>query len=110
MLSLTDLAFLALLCVFCYHIWQSQGVKERSKRVVESHLHTQQLQLLDDNIALRAVWLKRNKQGQLSWWRRYHFEFSAQGDERYQGRIITLGNAVESIQLQAHRIPEDRLH
>ena len=110
MLSLADLAFLALLCVCCYHIWQSQGVKERSKRAVENHLKTQQLQLLDDNIALRALWLKRNSQGQLSWWRRYHFEFSAQGDERYQGRIITLGNTIETIQLQAHRMPEDSLH
>lgn len=110
MLSLGDLAFLAALCLLCYHVWQSQGVKERSKRAVEKYLRGQQLQLLDDTIALRAVWLKRNPQGQLCWWRRYHFEFSAQGDERYEGRVIALGGHIETIQLQAHRLPEDRLH
>lgn len=110
MLSLADLILIAALGLLCTHIWRAQGVKERAKRAVDAHLRSQHLQLLDDNIALRALWVKRNPAGQLAWWRRYHFEFSAQGDERYQGRIITLGNHVETIQLQAHRLPEDRLH
>lgn len=110
MLQLSDLVALLALCLGIYHIWKSQGQRERSLQAVKKHLQSQQLQLLDDNIALRALWCKRSAQGGLALWRRYHFEFSAQGDERYQGRIITLGEQIESIELQPHRLPDERLH
>ncbi len=110
MVALTDLALLLALFLLIYHIWRAQGLRERCIVAVQRHLASQDLQLLDENIALRALWFKRNRRGQFCLWRRYHFEFSAQGDERYQGRIITLGEHIESIQLQAHRLPDERIH
>ncbi|WP_286694358.1 DUF3301 domain-containing protein [Spongiibacter sp. UBA1325] len=110
MLQLSDLVALILLCIVLYHLWASVGVREHCLIAVKRHLAAHQLQLLDENIALRALWWKRNRRGQIHVWRRYHFEFSAQGDERYQGRIITLGKHIENIELQAHRLPDERLH
>ena len=48
------------------------------------------LQLLDESVALRALWFKRSPDGQLRW-RSYNFDFTSTGDDRYQGRIILLG-------------------
>lgn len=110
MLELSDLFLLLLIFAALLLTWSSLGARERALIAVRHHLKTQQLQLLDDNVALRALWLKRNARGQVSLWRRYHFEFSSLGDERYQGRIIMLGRQTETIQLQAHRLPDERLH
>ena len=110
MIQLSDLIALLIICLLAYHLWRSVGIRERCITAVKRHLREHELQLLDDNIALRALWWKRNSQGQIRVWRRYHFEFSSQGDERYQGRVITLGEHIESIELQAHRLPNERLH
>ncbi|NKI19447.1 DUF3301 domain-containing protein [Spongiibacter sp. KMU-166] len=110
MLELSDLLLLLLVFAALLLTWSSLGARERALIAVRHHLKNQGLQLLDDNVALRALWLKRNPQGELKFWRRYHFEFSSLGDERYQGRIILLGQYTESIHLQAYRLPDERLH
>ena len=102
--DLKDLFWLTLTAVACLLWWRGQQAKERALRHVRRYCEELDIQLLDDNIALRAVWLKRDASGRLSFWRRYHFEFTSTGDERYSGRIVTLGSAVTSIDLEPHRL------
>ncbi|MFT4917461.1 MAG: hypothetical protein ACI8RU_000069 [Zhongshania aliphaticivorans] len=100
---------------FCFfgllaYFWRAQGTRELALRATRKHLEQQQLQLLDGHVALRAVWCKRDTNGQIKLWRRYIFEFTATGHERYKGQVVTLGNRVEGFELEPHRVPNDIIH
>ena len=110
MLDLADLTLLFGFFALLAYFWRAQGTRETALRATRIHLQQQQLLLLDDLVALRAVWFKRNRKGEFSLWRRYVFEFTATGHERYKGTVITLGNRVESFDLEPHRFPDDLLH
>ncbi len=102
--DLKDLFWLSLIVLFGLHWWQGQRVKEVALRATRRHCEELDLQLLDDSIGLRAIWLKRDASGRLCWWRSYNFEFTSSGDDRYRGRVVTLGDRVESILVPPHRI------
>ena len=102
--DIESLFWLTLLLAIVYHWWQSQKIKEIALISTRRHCKELELQLLDDNINLRGLWLKRNEQGQLKIWRAYNFEFSSTGDERYRGRVVTLGRKVTNIELDPHRL------
>ncbi|MDF1693184.1 MAG: DUF3301 domain-containing protein [Zhongshania sp.] len=100
---------------FCFfgvlaYFWRAQGTRELALRATRKHLDQQQLQLLDGHVALRAVWCKRDANGQIKLWRRYIFEFTATGHERYKGQVVTLGNRIEGFELEPHRFPNDIIH
>jgi hypothetical protein len=101
---LSDLFVLFALAVILSIWWRGQGVREIALKAVEAHCQEMNVQWLDQHVALRGFWLKRNTKGRLCGWRAYKFEFSSTGDERYEGRVVLLGREVESIQLQAHRL------
>lgn len=104
MVDLRDLFWLTLTVSLCLLWWNGQKVKEIALQAVRRYCKEMELQLLDENIALRAVWFKRDAQGRLSIWRRYHFEFTSTGDERYSGRVVTLGRQVTGLEVAPHRI------
>ena len=56
-------------------------------------------QLLDQTIALKSVSIKRNINGFPGLIRRYNFEFSINGVNRYNGSIMVQHNHVQSFQL-----------
>ena len=57
------------------------------------------LQLLDETVALHKFTLCRDNSREIKILRRYHFEFSLQGHDRYEGSITFLGEGVDHIQL-----------
>ena len=65
-----------------------------------------ELQLLDQTVSSAKTQIIRAIGGGLHLRRTYTFDFTATGDERYHGSISMLGNRVDSIELQAHRLPE----
>ncbi|MGJ8687801.1 MAG: DUF3301 domain-containing protein [Spongiibacteraceae bacterium] len=109
-LELLDIAVFTLACALLAYLWRAQLTREIALRATKRHLKDQQLQLLDENVALKAIWIKRDQQQRLHLWRRYHFEFSVDGETRYPGTIVTLGNRVETIHLAPHRMPDNPLH
>lgn len=86
------------------------------KRIALQHLHQyfreQDLQLLDQTIVLKHVWPFRSDLGSLQLRRRYGFEFTSTGEERYHGFIELSGRRLQRIELEPHRLPDtdDRLH
>lgn len=104
MLELTDILVFSLIAVFLMLGWNAQGVKQIALSATKAHCKKMDVLLLDDGIALRGFWIKRNRAGKLCLWRSYDFEFTSTGDERYAGTIILLGRMVEDIQLQPHRL------
>jgi len=60
------------------------------------------MQFLDDTVALKRITLARNTLGQLRFARLYRFEFSSTGDNRQLGSIRTLGEHVESVEMDGN--------
>lgn len=102
--DLESLFWLTLIVLFMYHWWQSQQVKEVAHQHTRKQCKELELQLLDDNINLRGLWLKRDNEGKLRIWRSYNFEFSSTGDERYNGKVVMLGRTVTNFELAPHRL------
>nr|WP_217364097.1 DUF3301 domain-containing protein [Marinobacterium sp. xm-d-579] len=89
------------------YVWyKGLAVRERALNAVESYCNKLDLQLLDQNVSLRALWLKRDDRGRLTPWRRYQFEFTTTGDQRYRGQVVLLGNRLESITSEAHKFED----
>ena len=104
MYTLSDILVFAGFLSFAMLWWNAQGAKQRALESTRAYCKRMDLQLLDDVVALRGFWFKRDRGGRLHLWRSYNFEFSSTGSERYQGRIILLGFSVESIELEPHRL------
>ena len=103
-IEISDFLWLMAAYAFIWYWWNAKGAKEQALNATRKRCRELELQLLDDSIALRAFWLKRNNNGRLSFWRSYNFEFSSTGADRYNGQIIILGKRIEAINLEAHRV------
>ena len=103
-IELTDLVWLTLICAALLHWWKAQQIKEIALKAVRKHCKELDLQLLDQSIALRGLWLKCDNEGKVRIWRSYTFAFSSTGDDRYEGRISLLGRQITGMQLEPHRL------
>jgi len=102
--ELFDVFIVSLLCLAILYWINGQKVREIALAAARVECKKLNLQLLDGSVSLKKIRPKRNPTGQLTLRREYQFEFSATGDERYQGKVILLGVIVELIELQPHRI------
>ena len=105
-IELSDLFLLFVVGAVVLFWYQGLQVREHALRAVESYCNKLGLQLLDQNVSLRRFWLRRDDKGHLKAWRRYNFEFTTTGDERYSGQVSLLGNRLEDIQSEAHRFSD----
>lgn len=94
--ALTFLMALAILVWF----WQN-SLRFRDLAIHKCKLscRSMDLQLLDETVALHKISITRNDRRDMKLLRRYHFEFSLSGHDRYEGSITFLGQAVDCIQL-----------
>lgn len=106
MISLSDIALFLLFTLCLYFGWVAVQAREHAYAIVRKYCRTKDLLLLDQSVAFKAAWLKRDHSGRLRFWRSYKFEFSSTGDERYHGLIILLGKTVEAINLEPYRLPD----
>lgn len=104
MLELGDVALLLALAGAAIWWWRGYAVKEAALRATRLHCKAMDVQLLDESVAMRGLWLKRDRGGSVRVRRSFEFEFTSTGDDRYHGCTIMLGRRVESIHLQPHRL------
>ena len=105
-IEFSDLLWFTLICLCLWYWWSAQKVKEIALRAAQKNCKELSLQLLDESVGLRALWLKRDDNGQLRLWRRYLFEFSSTGEDRYTGKVIMLGLRITKVELEPHRLNE----
>lgn len=103
-IELSDIALILVVAVVVYWCWRAYAVKEMVLRIVRKHCKEMDVQLLDDTVVLRGLWLKRDGDNSLRVRRSYEFEFTSTGDERYHGSAVVLGLRLEAIQLEPHRL------
>jgi hypothetical protein len=102
--AFSELVMIVLLVGILLYWSSSQKIREIAFNAAKIYCQKMDIQILDDYVALNALWLKRDKYGKIRVWRSYLFEFTATGEDRYNGKIIMLGTFIESIQLEPHRI------
>ncbi len=101
-----ELISIMIMLMSFWYWYSAQTVKEIAYANVRNHCRQLQLQMLDDYVALQKLTLKRNRYGKLCLVRTYGFEFSATGDERYQGQVTLMGQQIQAIEMDAYRISE----
>jgi hypothetical protein len=104
MLSIQWFFWLLLLIVIILYWRNALRVKDRAFLAARKHCLEMEVQLLDETIYLRRFWLKRSEQGRLLFWRAFYFEFTVTGADRYFGRVLMLGDLIQEIQLEPHRL------
>lgn len=85
-------------------IWQNAGFRDRAISLAKQHCEHMNVQLLDDTVSLLSLRLKRDKRGNFALARRYEFEFTATGDQRYRGDLTLMGSRLYDVNLEPHRI------
>lgn len=104
MVTLSDLLWLTLLGLALSYWWSARGMKERALLAARRRVQELELEFLDDSVVLQWLRPQRDRQGRWRIRRHYRFEFSATGQERYQGWIELMGYQVGAFHLDAHRI------
>ena len=107
MLSPGELIWLLLIGAGLVYLWRSGQFKGRARDLAQAHCREFDLQLLDQGMVIVGLWPTRDAGGRLVLRRRYRFEFTSTGDQRYQGEITLLGLDLARIDLEPFRLPPD---
>ncbi|MCW9024661.1 MAG: DUF3301 domain-containing protein [Gammaproteobacteria bacterium] len=102
-----DSFFIFILLGFLIWFWfDSIGAKEKARLTCREYCTKGNVQFLDDTVALSKLRFRRNRLGRLNFYRVFKFEFSSNGDDRYNGKVALLGQFVEKVQMDAYPIIE----
>lgn len=104
---MSDILFLATLGLGLWYWWDSVRTQEIARNAGLRACQQADVQFLDDTVERKRQWLRRNSQGRMQLCRLYFFEFSSDGAERYQGRVVMFGQAVREVEMDAYRIPRE---
>lgn len=99
--------YLILAGLVAYYWWESGVYKGRARDLATAHCRELDLQLLDQSMVITGFRPARDAHGRLVFRRTYQFEFSSTGDRRYRGRIVLLGRQLDSIELEAYKLPRE---
>ena len=94
-----------LLAVLGFGAWfwfDTLQCREIAKALAQQMCLQNNLQLLDDTLALVQIRLKRNSRGRLNMQRTYQFEFSDSGNNRQKGFLIMRGISLEILEMPGY--------
>lgn len=103
-MTLRSILLTALVIAGVWYWTKSRTIKDLALKAAARYCDELSLSLLDQTVALRGIKLVRQTRGGWALERRYHFDFSSTGEDRYLGKIIMQGQRVTSITLAPHRI------
>jgi hypothetical protein len=106
MIDLFDVFLLMLFATACAWLWHAHGLRERALSLVKQHCAKADIELLDENVALRRLALLPDARGRKRLARVYGFEFTVTGEQRHVGNIIMFGQQLGRIELAAHPFRE----
>jgi hypothetical protein len=98
-----DLLAILGLGLLCFLFWQQRKQSEVAKYHIKKKCDELNLQLV--SVAFHGHKLRDNS-GKWHWHTHYYFEFSALGDDCYQGRLKMVGFYPVNFHLPPHRIPD----
>ena len=92
--------------VFCaaWYWLRARELKDHVLKYAARHCEGLSLKLLDESVVLKELKPYKSKQGGFCLKRRYVFEFTSTGEDRYQGELVIIGRHIEQINLETHRV------
>ena len=96
-----DLLAILLMGLICFAFWQQRRQSELAKQAITHKCRSLDLQLISVAFVAHRF---RTKQGRFRWHTLYRFEFSALGDDCYQGEMTMIGFHPIHFELPPHRI------
>jgi hypothetical protein len=94
------LGLLLFLIALFWFWYTSAKARESALLSVQQTLQQSDLQLLDGTIYLKKLWPARLQNGVMGMLRFYHFEYTANGADRYQGLVVMAANRLEYLQIE----------
>lgn len=113
MLTLSGIFWTMLGIALISYWWQGDKIKNTALQYLYDYCRQQNLQLLDQTIVLKSIWPQRSETGAFQLRRRYGFEFTSTGEQRYKGFVELSGRRLQRIELDAHILSDpdnERLH
>ncbi|MEW5889064.1 MAG: DUF3301 domain-containing protein [Pseudomonadota bacterium] len=83
----------------------SLKAREAAVQAARAACNSENLQLLDDTVAIARLWPARNDEGRLVLRRVYSFEYSDTGDNRRPGSVALIGHGVIAVSIGARPVP-----
>lgn len=93
--------FLALLL---WLLWDGMAAKEKAHLESKRLCRDADVLYLDDSVALSRLRLCRHRNGRIGLYRRFGFEFSTDGEQRYTGYIDMLGEEILQTHMDVYRV------
>jgi hypothetical protein len=99
---LFELFLIALLGALAWFWYASLARRETAMDAARRACLAENVQLLDETVALAGLWMQRSENGRVRLRRIYRFEFSDTGDNRLGGSVTLLGALVQALYLEPH--------
>ncbi len=80
--------------------YSSVRLKELTTRIAIHTCNKEDYQFLDGTVAMIGISMRRDENGGLRFARKYQFEFSDTGSNRFKGHIFMIGDRLENIHLE----------
>ncbi len=90
---------IAALTIGLWFVFDSLRAREQALHACQSACREMDVQLLDHTVALARLRLARDAHGHVRLRRRYNFEFSTGGSDRWRGHVDLLGLNVLGVEL-----------
>ena len=90
-----------LFCLWWYFIYQRK-LAESARQYMQKYCEDHQLQFI--SIARSRTRLKFDAKRGLYWQNHYGFEFSGDGESRYEGTLVLNGTKVQSVDMPVYRV------
>ncbi|MFT6372125.1 MAG: hypothetical protein ACJAZT_000860 [Gammaproteobacteria bacterium] len=100
-----NLLILLTLCLLVFYWWHSGDFKALAMGFASRHCDQFNLQLLDQSMVIKGIWVEKNANSFLSVRRSYQFEFSSTGEQRYLGLLTIVGLKLKSIDTETYQLP-----
>lgn len=88
--------------------WDGLGAKERAYQRARQMCQQADVLFLDDSVVLRRLRLCRHRDGHMGLYRRFGFEFTSDGEYRYDGYIDMFATEILQTHMEAYRMKPDR--
>ncbi len=103
-MDITSLLFILLTVALGWFWFDSLRALETARNMGKYICQNENLQFLDDTVASIGLALARDKTGRRVLRRTYRFLFSETGNTRLEGRLVLLGDKVESVTMEPYQI------
>ncbi|MBI5918617.1 MAG: DUF3301 domain-containing protein [Nitrosomonadales bacterium] len=100
----TSLIALLLVAAIVWYWQNSVHVLELARNAGRGSCLGANVQFLDDSVASIKLGVARDPFGRRVLQRTYRFEFSETGNSRIEGRIVMLGDKVESVTMDPYQV------